>query len=101
MKIANDTPQYILAMIDAVDYNRITDEQYKNWQTIISENIGKHLKKRTKPAVLIAMNYPIKQELCDLINEYDFKSLPVVKQAIATSAAKLWANANLPLKQKL
>jgi len=88
-------------MLDAVDYSKITTEHYAEWITIIKENIGKHLKKRVRPADLVTLNYPINQVFCDLINEYDFSSLSFGKQMAAMTAAKLWANKNLPLKRKL
>ena len=100
-EIAKDTPKYILVMLDAVDYSKITAEHYKEWQAIIRENIGKHLKKRTKPAQLLTVSYPINQAFCDLINEYDFNSMPFAKQLTAVAMAKHWANKNLPLKRKL
>jgi len=61
-----------MILLSAVDYSKITAEHYSKWFDIIKNNIGKHLKKRTKPAQLVELNYPISQALCDLINQYDF-----------------------------
>jgi hypothetical protein len=37
------------------------------------------------------------QDFCDLINGYDFKSMPIAKQMAMVPLIKRWANANLPL----
>lgn len=100
-KIAQDTPEYILEMLAAVDYNKITEAQYKQWAVIIRDNIGKYIKKRTVKAVLIDMNYPVNPMFCKLINQYDFSSLAKGLQLAAVPLAKKWANENLPLKWRL
>jgi len=100
-KLSIDTPKFIMDMLSAVDYARITDAHYIYWTQIIKENIGKHLKKKVKASPLVDVPYPIRQDFCDLINEYDFQSLNLLKQKIAVPLAIKWANENLPLRRKL
>jgi hypothetical protein len=88
-------------MLGAVDYSRITDRQYDEWLKIIKENISNHLKKRTSPGLLKLVKYPLRQDFCDVINAYDFNSLPFAKKASATAMARVWANKNLPLLREL
>jgi hypothetical protein len=99
--IAKDTPIEILEMLSAVNYNQITAEHYNKWLETIKNNIGKHLKKRTKAVQLIELSYPINQVLCDLINQYDFSSLSILKRATVIPLIKVWANKNLPLLRQL
>jgi len=100
-KLSIDTPKFITDMLSAVDYSRLTDAHYENWMQIIRANIGSHLKKRTFPSPLVELPYPIRQDFCDLINQYDFQSLNLIKQKIAVPLAIKWANENLPLTRKL
>ncbi|MDR0926560.1 MAG: hypothetical protein LBO69_02195 [Ignavibacteria bacterium] len=100
-KIAIDTPNYIIRMLGAVDYSSITDTQYNDWLNTIKKNISNHLKKRASPAVLKSVRYPLRQDFCDIINGYDFNSLPFTKKASAIAMARVWANKNLPLLQEL
>ena len=101
VKVSKDIPLFIIDMLSVIDYSRITDAQYDEWIKIIKANIGKHLKTRTTPGALIVLDFPIRQDLCDLLNRYDFRSLTLKKQMMAIPLAKKWANENLPLKAKL
>ncbi len=100
-KLAIDTPQYMLDLLDAVDYEKITETQYKKWVVIIKNNIGNYIKKRTVAPILIDVPYPINPMFCRLINQYDFNTLSVAKKTATIIAAKKWANKNLPLKNSL
>jgi len=100
IKVSKDVPKFIIEMLSAVDYSKITDAHYDDWIKIIKANIGKHLKMKTKPKVLLTLNYPIRQDLCDLINRYDFSGLTLMKQTTIIPIAKKWANENLPLLKK-
>ena len=100
-KISNDIPPFIVNILSAVDYSRITDAHYDGWMRSIKEHIGKHFKLRKRDYVVIEIAFPIRQDLCDLINKYDFKSLSFVKQAMVVPLVTRWANANLPLKRKI
>ena len=87
-KLSIDTPKFIMDMLSAVDYARITDAHYIHWTQIIKENIGKHLKKKVKASPLVDVPYPIRQDFCDLINKYDFNQLPKLAKMAAVPAAK-------------
>ena len=97
-RLNKDIPKFIIEMLDSVDYTQITDEHYDGWIKIIRDNIGKHLKERTKPVSLVEYKFPIREDFCALINHYDFGSLSLMKQATIIPLAKKWANENLPLK---
>ena len=101
IKLSKDVPQFLIDMLDAVDYSKITASDYAGWMLIIKENIGNHLKLKTSPKPFMLLDYPIRQDLCDLLNGYDFSSLSLMKQATLIPLAKKWANANLPLKKRL
>jgi hypothetical protein len=100
-KIAIDTPKYITDMLEAVDFSRITDAQYSEWSKIIAEQLGKHIKKRSVLVMTKTLDYPVKQGFLDIINAYDFNTLPKLKQIMAIPLAKNWANNNLPLTKKI
>ena len=100
-RLSRGVPQFIIDILGSVDYSRITDAHYDEWMRLIRENIGKHLKLRTKASVLLEYNFPIRQDLCDLINRYDFGSLPLMKQVMITPLVKQWSKANLPMKHRL
>ena len=100
-RISKDVPRFIIDMLDAVDYSRITDANYNEWIEIIRANIGKHLRLKKNASSLISLDYPIRQDFCDLLNKYDFNSLSFMKQAAIMPIAKRWANENLPLRWKL
>jgi hypothetical protein len=100
-KISNDVPIFIMDMLYNVDYSRITDADYNKWIHLIKSNIGKHLKLKTKPISFIELDLPIRQDLCDLINRYDFSSIPPLQQAMVRPFAIRWSNKNLPLLKKI
>jgi adenine-specific DNA methylase len=97
IKLANDIPHFLIEMLKNVDYGKITDAHYDAWIKAIKENIGKHLKHKSKSAILFLYDFSIRQDFCDLINGYDFKSMPIAKQMAMVPLIKRWANANLPL----
>jgi hypothetical protein len=99
VKISKDIPKFIIEMLGAVDYTKITDAHYDEWISIIKQNIGKHLRKKTKPSCFIILNYPIRQDLCDLINDYDFGSLSFTKLVTINPLVKKWATENLPTQR--
>lgn len=96
-KVAKDTPIYLLELLRAVDYSKITEAQYNDWKVQIDAHIGKHLKRRLKPAVLVGINIHLRQDFCDLINQYDFSGLSFKKQMMLVPLVKRWAAENLPL----
>ena len=101
VRISIDVPQFIIEILSAVDYSRITDAHYNEWIKIIKANIGKHLKLKARQLGFIELDYPIRQDFCDLINRYDFSSINPLKQAIIVPLAMRWARENLPLKRKM
>jgi len=101
IKIASDVPQFVLQILRAVDYSKITDAHYDEWLKIIKENIGKHLKLKAKACNFIVLDFPIRQDFCDEINKYDFSSLSIQKRLTVIPLATKWANENLPLLKKL
>ena len=74
-KISKDVPRFIIEMLDAVDYSKIADAHYNDWIETIKFNIGKHLRLKSKPPSLMLLNYPIRQDFCDLINKQEKKSV--------------------------
>lgn len=98
--LRKDIPFYIIEMLHSVDYSKIRDADYDVWISIIKDNIGKHLSKRSKPSPLVEYYFPIRQDLCDLINSYDFSSLSLKKQMMVVPIARQWARDHLPLKRK-
>ncbi|MDR0927212.1 MAG: hypothetical protein LBO69_05540 [Ignavibacteria bacterium] len=100
-KIASDTPKYITEMLEAVDFEKITQEQYLEWTMLIIGNIGQHIARRTEPVAVTDLEYPIKQGFLDIINQYNFNTLPKTKRLAVVPLAKNWANNNLPLKHKI
>lgn len=50
-KIAIDMPQYMLDLLNNVDFDKISSAQYDAWMRLIKDEIGKHLKARKKPVV--------------------------------------------------
>jgi hypothetical protein len=98
-KIAKDTPTWLVNMLGSIDFTRITGENYDEWIKLIKTNIGKHLKPRTKAATLIDITYPVRQDLCDLINGYDFNSMKMALKVAAPAAVNYWVKNNLPLKR--
>ena len=100
IKVSKDVPKFIIEMLSVVDYSKITDAHYDDWIKIIKLNIGKHLKLKKTLKPFVVLNYPIRQDLCDLINQYDFSGLTLMKQATIIPIAKKWANENLPLTQR-
>jgi len=101
VKLSKDVPKFIIEMLQDVDYTRITEAHYDDWMRIIKENIGKHLRLKSKQSALVEYYFPIRQDFCDLINRYDFSSLSFKKQMVIIPLAKKWAMENLPLKTKL
>ena len=81
IKISKDVPKFIIEMLSAVDYSKITDAHYDDWIKIIKLNIGKHLKLKKALKPFVVLNYPIRQDLYDLINRYDFSGLTLMKIA--------------------
>lgn len=99
--IATDLPKELIEILMAVDYTKITTQQYNEWDRIVRENIGKFLKKRTRPATLANINLPINQKICDTVNEYDFATLSAIKRIAAMPMIKMWAKSNLPLTKQI
>ena len=100
-RLSSDIPQFLIVILSSVDYSKINTGHYDAWMKIIKENIGNHLKKKKEPAILLEYNFPIRQDFCDLINGYDFNSLPIYKQLALMPLIKIWANNNLPMLNKL
>jgi len=101
VRISKDVPKFLIDMLSAVDYSRITDAHYNDWMRIIKANIGKHLSLKRRDIGYIELSYPIRQDFCDLINRYDFSSFNFLKQAAIRPFAVIWANENLPLLRAL
>jgi hypothetical protein len=97
VKIANDIPKFIMDILGKIDYSKLTDAHYDAWIKLVEDNIGKHLRLKRKPCILVNCIYPIRQDFCDIINAYDFNSLPLKKQLMVIPLATKWANENLPL----
>jgi len=96
VKIAKDIPQFMIDILGNVDYTKITDAHYEEWLKIIKSNIGKHLKLKVKSCGFMLLNFPIRQDFCDEINKYDFRSMSIKKQLVVIPLVKKWANKNLP-----
>jgi adenine-specific DNA methylase len=96
-RLSKDIPLVLINILQAVDYSKITDAHYDAWMKLIKENIGKHLKLKTKQIGYFDYNFPLRGDFCDLINQYDFNISPL-KIGIAMPLVKKWANENLPLK---
>jgi len=96
-RISSDIPPFIMNILSAVDYSRITDSDYDGWLRLIKHNIGNHLKLRRGSCSFIELSYPLRQDLCDLINGYDFRSLSLLKQSLVVPLVLRWCRANLPL----
>jgi len=84
-------PQFVLNMLRAVDYSKITDAHYDEWLKIIKENIGKHLKLKAKACNFVVLDFPLRQDFCDEINKYDFSSLSIQKRLTVIPLATKWA----------
>lgn len=98
VKVAKDTPKWILDIFPKIDFDKIKPEQYKQWEVLIKNNIGKYLKERTKPVQFIEYDIPVKQDFLDIINRYNLNSLNAFYQTIAKSLVLNWIKQNLPLK---
>ena len=80
--LSNDVPGFLIDILHSVDYSKITDRHYDDWVKIIKDNIGKHLKLKTNHSSLVEYYFPIRSDLCVLINQYDFNSLSMAKQVM-------------------
>ena len=101
VKISNDVPKFIIEMLGSVDFSRITDADYDKWIQIIRANLFKHLRVRKRLVPMLVLDFPIRQDLLDLINGYDFSSLDFKKQVMLVPLVKQWVACNLPLKRAI
>lgn len=97
VKIAKDTPRFLLEAIKKINLNKVTPEMYNNWLSILNSNLGNYAQLRETKPDLVAVPLNIPQYFADVINKYDLGKLSRIKIAAAKPIINNWINRNLPL----
>lgn len=105
MKIYNDTPKEILALLTALDFSQISEEN----KDLLLDRLEKVLVKfekyiplRTELGGSYDINIPgAPTRLGKIINRYHWVRIRFIHKTIAMPVIKAWFNNNLPTKRKI